>query len=223
MFGWRSAKCPLDTYEKTWAEWRMRWLAEQFGIERLLEAHVVLPTEEFFPDEFEGELEIARRLMEVLCRYLSIDAEKIQLELCDDDQMPGAAGHYVYGEPSVIRIAKSQLADPARLIATLAHELAHELLLGGGLLSASATDHEWVTDLLPVYFGLGIFAANSTLREAYQDTGTWSSWKIGRQGYLPARMFGYALRCARLCAVKTTRRGRTSFFDWMHRLHSKQA
>ena len=35
MFGWRSAKCPLDTYEKTWTEWRMRWLAEQFGIERL--------------------------------------------------------------------------------------------------------------------------------------------------------------------------------------------
>ena len=64
-------------------------------------------------------------------------------------------GHYVHGEQSVIRIAKSQLAEPARLIATLAHELAHELLLGGGLLSASATDHEWVTDLLPVYFRFG--------------------------------------------------------------------
>jgi hypothetical protein len=45
MLGWFLPKCPLATREKTWVEWRMRWLADQFGIDRLLRARVILPTE----------------------------------------------------------------------------------------------------------------------------------------------------------------------------------
>jgi hypothetical protein len=90
-------------------------------------------------------------------------------------------------------VVQSQLADPQSLVATLAHELAHELLLGGGLLSPDAPDHEWVTDLLPVFLGLGIFAANSTVHDSSQTTGTMHSWRIRKQGYLPSQMFGYAM------------------------------
>lgn len=192
MFGWFSAKCPVDTCEKTWAEWRMRWLADQFGIDRLLQAEVVLPTDQFFPDSYRGTVEDARRMMDRLGGYLAIDVQKIQLEVCPDVQLPGAAGHYDRGEQTFIRIAESQLTDPMRLVATLAHELAHEMLLGGGLLTADVPDHEWVTDLLPVFLGVGVFAANATVSEDSGFSGGWSWWTVGKSGYLPARVFGYA-------------------------------
>jgi hypothetical protein len=192
MFGWRSAKCPIDTFEKTWTEWRMRWLADQFGIERLLQSQVILPTDEFFPDPFRGTAEDARRLMDRICDYLAIDSARIEFEVCTDVQMPGAAGHYDNSERTTIRIAESQLAKPEQLVATLVHELAHEMLLGGGLLSTAAKDHEWVTDLLPVFSGAGIFAANATVSEGHRRSGNWYWWSVGKHGYLPARIFGYA-------------------------------
>lgn len=193
MFGWFSAKPPLGTYEKTWTEWRMRWLADRFRIDRLLLAKVILPTDEFFPDQYDGTADDARRMLDRICGYLEIDPRKIQFEICPDVQMPGAAGHYAQGEQPIIRVVESQLADPESLAATLTHELSHELLLGGGLLSADASDHEWVTDLLPVFLGAGIFAANATIHEAHQTTGQMHIWRMRRQGYLPAQMFGYAM------------------------------
>jgi hypothetical protein len=96
-------------------------------------------------------------------------------------------------EKSVIRVARSQLETPGPLVATLAHELAHELLLGGGLLDETVDDHEWVTDLLPVYLGLGVFTANATIVEQYVSYGQVSWWAMGKQGYLPSWMLGYAL------------------------------
>jgi hypothetical protein len=193
MFGWFSPKCPLDTYEKTWTEWRMRWLADQFGVERLLQAEVILPTDEFFPGRYSGTAEDAQGLLDRFGKRLGIDTRTISLEVLPDVQMPGVAGHYDRGEQTFIRIAESQLAAPLQLVATLLHELAHEMLLGGGKLTADVADHEWVTDLLPVFFGLGVFAANATISEEYHHEGQSSWWFIGKHGYLPARVFGYAM------------------------------
>jgi hypothetical protein len=144
MFGLFASKCPLTTYEKAWTEWRMRWLAEQFGIERLLKTTVLTPTPEFFPEAFNGTADDAEQMLELLCEQLDVSRDRIELNICDDVQMPGAAGHYVRGERSIIRVAYSQLSDPVRLIATIAHELAHEKLLGGELLTDDVADHEWV-------------------------------------------------------------------------------
>ncbi len=74
----------------------------------------------------------------------------------------------------------------------LAHELAHDLLVGRGLLKDDL-DAEWVTDLLPVYLGLGIFTANATLREKNIRVGNISWWTMQRRGYLNSCMIGYAL------------------------------
>ncbi len=192
MFGWLKPKCPLGTWEKTWTETRMRWLADQLGVDRLLKATVILPDEDYFPEPYDGSEGAVRRLMERVAGYMGVDPGPIRLEVCADEQLPGAAGHYDASEGVTVRVAASQLASPQRLVATLAHELAHQILLGGGLLDADRPDHEWVTDLLPVFLGIGVFAANSVIREQYGQTGHTSWWVIGRQGYLPARIFGYA-------------------------------
>jgi hypothetical protein len=78
------------------------------------------------------------------------------------------------------------------VVAVLAHELAHELLIGRGLLK-DALDAEWVTDLLPVFLGLGLFTANATLREKTERHLRFSRWSIHRRGYLNSGTIGYAL------------------------------
>jgi hypothetical protein len=41
-------------HEETWIERRLRWLAGTLGIGRLLDAEVLLPTDDSFPHEFQG-------------------------------------------------------------------------------------------------------------------------------------------------------------------------
>jgi hypothetical protein len=163
MAAWNSLFCPVSTAEKTWTETRMCWFAEKLGIDRLLNTPVILPDETHFPDALNGTPEDVRALLERVAGYLSVDTRALTLEICADEQMPGAAGQYHAGTNTVIRIAESQLADPRGLVATLIHELCHEHLLGGRLLTADTPDHEWLTDLLPVYLGVGIPLTNATL------------------------------------------------------------
>lgn len=193
MLGWFAPKCPVDTQEKAWTETRMHWLAERFGIDRLLQAEVILPTEQFFPDPYQGTPDDVRDFFVRLCGYMEIDPQSLDLEIRPNEELPGASGQYQTGERALIRVAESELAEPQRLLAVLAHELAHELLLGGGLLAPNVPDHEWITDLLPVYLGVGVFAANSVVTEQYETTGNWHWWSVGKLGYLPPRVFGYAL------------------------------
>jgi hypothetical protein len=75
----------------------------------------------------------------------------------------------------------------------MAHELGHVHLLGHQRISPEDPDHEPLTDLLTVFFGLGVFSANSVIREHYWHAGQVSGWKIGRQGYLSMPVYGYAL------------------------------
>jgi hypothetical protein len=192
MFGWFAPKCPLDTWEKTWTERRMCWLGDRFGIDRLLHAKIILPTEQYLASPIRTDMKSVRRLLDRMCGYMGVPPDKVSLEIVADEHMPGAAGLYQQRKRSIICVARSQLADPIRLLATLSHELAHERLLGGGWLNAGVSDHEWITDLLPVFLGTGIFLANATIQDTFGYAGGWSWWSLSRQGYLPSRIFGYA-------------------------------
>ena len=46
---------------------------------------------------------------------------------------------------------------------------------------------------MPVVRGLGIFLTNATLAERTHGTAPVSWWSMSRNGYLPSRIFGYAL------------------------------
>jgi hypothetical protein len=54
MFSWFRVECPVGLDQKTWIEDRMRWLALEFGLDRLRQARVVLPTHDYFPDSYDG-------------------------------------------------------------------------------------------------------------------------------------------------------------------------
>jgi hypothetical protein len=203
VFGLFGPRCPVNTWEKAWTETRLLWLARALGIKRCLEAETILPTDDYFPDTYSGSFEDVRRMFDFICGYMHVNANQLDLEICEDLQMFGIAGHYDSEGKRTIRVARAQTQTPMSLVKTLAHEIAHEILFGGGLLTGDELDQESLTDLLPVYLGLGIFSANSTVQENYQTSGLAWSWKISRHGYLPARMLSYAL--ALCCHVRGER------------------
>ena len=193
MLSWFWPQCPLATTEKVWVESRMTWLAHQLGSRRLLEPDVVEPTEDFFPEAYGGSEADARRIFNQLVEWMEIEPHRVRLEFSDHLVTQEALGDYTAGEPAVVRVRPALLETPESLIATLTHELCHEILLGGGLLQDNNDDLERLTDLTQVYLGLGIFGANDSLHEQTTREGRFSWWSIGKRGYLPMRMYGYGM------------------------------
>lgn len=196
-----SPKCPVDPESKRWIEERFTWLTDELGIRRLTSGKMILPTAEFLPLDYECTEEGIGDLMNRVAEYMDVDPTRLTLNFYEDNspQFEGAinsrtAGLYVENEGNFdIWLAIDGLDDPAGVLATLAHEIGHVVLLGQRRVSPDEEDHEQLTDLLTVFLGLGIFPANSVVHETNWTGGGWSGWSIGKQGYLSMNMFGYAL------------------------------
>ena len=194
-----------------------RRLEKMLGRRRMLEATVILPTPEYFPDPYDESSATADKLFERVCRYMHVDRSHIQLEIFPDeteelrDILPywrgdsgGCAGFYTRETAEkdnrdederrmLVALRSTQLEDPLSLVATMAHELGHVILLGGELMNSKTPDHERMTDLLTVFLGLGIFTANSAGRfKQYQKERRYG-WSMQHLGYLPQEVYGYAL------------------------------
>jgi len=213
-----SVKLPVSDEDHQWVDEGFRRLEKLLGRRRMLEAKVVLPTAEDFPDPYDETRAAAEILFCRVCGYMQVDRGSVELDVFADetehlreilphwrsDGATRAAGLYVHhtkddeGKPSeqkgmVVAIRSTQLKDPLSLVATVAHELGHVILLGGGLLNPNTPDHEPMTDLLTVFLGLGIFTANSAARfKQYQDD-RHQGWSMQRLGYIPEQVYGYAL------------------------------
>ena len=212
-----SPKLPIHEEDRQWVNDGFNRLEKLLGRRRLLEARVVQPTAEDFPDPYDGTQEATNALFQRVCQYMRVDRSSVTLEIFPDeteglrevlpswrsDGSTRAAGLYVHANqrnhtpgtssPMVVAIRSSMLKDPMSLVATMAHELGHVILLGGNLLTHEIADHEPMTDLLTVFLGVGIFTANSaaTFRQFHDDRRM--GWSTQRLGYLPEPVFGYAL------------------------------
>jgi hypothetical protein len=207
MFDWLfSPTCPCDPVTKRWIEERLRWLTQQFGLHILLERPIVLPTHEFFPDPYDGSNKAVQRMFERVCKYMEVDPDFVELRIYTD-KTPGsivaidptrgfAAGTWQGGEGpwqrGVIRLEKSTLDRPSDLVGTMAHELAHQRLLGEGRADSAAFDNEMLTDLTAVYHGFGVFLANNP-RKSTGELGYWPGSKLRKPEYCSEPMLGYAL------------------------------
>jgi hypothetical protein len=174
--------CPVNPREQKWIEQSLAWLRTAFGEPRAVISE--LPA-----DDLVGRL----------CRLMDVDPETITVELYGDStendlaraagltvRSRDAAGHYRRRNGRPV-IAIDRTLTSTRLVATVAHELGHVRLDG----RYEGDDHEPLTDLLTVHFGLGIFAANACF-DFSQDHGR---RQVRRLGYLTEPMYGYALAC----------------------------
>ena len=102
----------------------------------------------------------------------------------------GVAGHYLRRDDTfVASVSDDQLRSPVPATAVIAHPLAHVRLPGEGRIDPARTDGEQLTDLVTVFFGLGVYHVNASFDFEQSDQG----WRTARLGYLSDQMFGYAL------------------------------
>jgi hypothetical protein len=199
MFGWFKPTCPVDLHSKIWVESRLPWIFEQFGTERILAAPRILPTREFFPDEFHGTRKCIEPVFERVCQYMGADRSRFELKFFSEHNVPDVLGQYKLsrgGKPTIYlrdETVDKESPDQELVIATLAHEVAHDLLLGSGRLTGDESDHEHLTDLLPVALGMGTFLANTRIKQRSGHIGNYSYWSIHKAGYITGAVCGYAM------------------------------
>jgi hypothetical protein len=205
---------PVNTETRKWVDSYFDKFIDIVGEDLFLKIRTILPTKDFFPDNFNGSYESTLAITKCVCGFMNVDPGKINLYNFRDqredienslrDQMASwssgghvsAAGLYsenLNSEKINIGLKNDNLSDPISLIATLAHEISHYILLKLWKFPRDSADMEPVTDLLTIFFGFGIFTANSAIQfkqfQDYQKHG----WSIQRHGYLDLETIGYSI------------------------------
>jgi hypothetical protein len=209
-------KLPVTEEERLWVDQGFNRLSHMLGSSRIHNAQVVLPTDEYFPDPFTPTEAGLEALFRRVCTYMAVPRSHVELAVIPDsselvDMLPAYSrksegpaglhfGSHEEAELPLVAVRQGLLKDPLTVVATLAHELGHVILLGGGHLDRDAEDMEPMTDLVTVYLGLGVFNANAARRFQQFQNDRKQGWSMNRLGYLPEPVFAYAL--ARFAQVR---------------------
>lgn len=211
MFGFRP-KLPVSEDERSWIDSGFARFKSMLGAKRMTGCTVVEPTDRYFPDRWEPSRAGLEVLFRRVCEYMHVDPNHVDLEIIPDSseimelspeyslRPNDPAGHPagVHFGPTrdqkpLIAVRRSLLKDPLTVVATVAHELGHVILLDDGHLSRDVEDTEPMTDLVTVYLGLGIFTANACCRFTKYRDDRYEGWSSSRHGYLSEEIYGYAL------------------------------
>jgi hypothetical protein len=199
---------PITEDEREWIELSMLRLIKLFGFEVLRSRPTILPDSSFFPERYTPDEDGLDRTVKTLCRHMDVPFDSLDIYLYSESEgihlerlaawessHSGSAGRYSPQDNGkfFIGIESRLLAQPTKLVATIAHELCHVLLLGGGRIDRSEEDHEHLTDLLTVFLGIGLFTANAAFEFNQWQGGSRYGWSTLRQGYMSQPRFGYAL------------------------------
>ncbi|MFK8113368.1 MAG: HEAT repeat domain-containing protein [Rubripirellula sp.] len=152
---------------------------------------MLLPDDQRIPSA--TNLDEANELLGFLGSWMKIDTGNICLQLHSDIVSPEAIGQFDSANQSVVKIHESQFADRSSLIAVLAWQIGNYALNSDAVRDVKLADIGWTTDLLPTFFGLGIFSANNTLRSPQKEANHFAWWGMRQRAYLPGRVFGYAM------------------------------
>ena len=210
MFGF-GTRLPVDEKKKVWIDNSFHRLEMILGRDRKLQAEVVQPVDKHFPDTYAKNEQGLQTLLNRVCSFMQVDPASVELALIPDnvermrEHFPrwtekssesDPAGLYIHGDfekHPVVAIRESLATDPMKAVAVIAHELAHVILLGGGLVDREERDMEPLTDLATVYLGLGVFTANAAFHYERHSSSQTQGWSVSKTGYLSEEQFGYAL------------------------------
>jgi hypothetical protein len=189
MFWNKKIKSPVSEADETWLNESLTWLREAFSEKHFQAIKTITPTTNYYNRTFDRTKEDAYFVFERTKELMSIENHDIQLDFFDEspkmmdngtmlstpsDNITGTwtstVGYYEQkegGKPTIL-IELKQLNDTTSLITTMAHELAHEILLGEGWLEEN---DEYLTDLTAIFYGFGVFTGNSRMsHKIYGDS-----------------------------------------------------
>lgn len=198
--------------DKEWIENSFSWFEEQYDRDFLKAVKIIEPTKEFFDHEFTGTEEDAEYSLKKITEYMDIKGVNIELYYFSEAPMEfqdegivatqntegdGTKDNYALGKYSEdgpnkfeIGLELSQLKNPQSMIATLAHELSHLILLGEGRIDEN---DEELTDLNCIALGFGIFIGNSIFNFQQWQGSSHQGWQANKQGYIQEEVAAYAL------------------------------
>jgi hypothetical protein len=210
LFG--KLKPTVTTEDQEWIEGAFLWFEEQYGRDYLKSLRIIEPTKEFFDHQFKGTEADAEFALKQIIEFMDIKGANIELYYFSEAPLEfedegiivtqnteglGTKDNYALGKYSEngpnkfeIGLEFSQLKNSQSMIATLAHELSHMILLGEGRIDEN---DEELTDLNCIALGFGIFTSNSIFNfQQWQGT-SHHGWQANRQGYIPEEVSAYAL------------------------------
>lgn len=197
---------PLDAERRHYFEHNLLWLKHTFPKPTIHKRKVYSPIASDFPIDWKKREETAHDLLSIVCKAMNIHPLEIQLEFFSNGRKMVDMGSYfeiVNSEPNtfeaageyfgknengkyLVALEEGLLQFPDNLIATLIHELAHVKLMGHAKMDYN---DEMLTDLTTVFFGFGIFNANT----AFQFNRSNEGWSWRDLGYLKIDEWAYAL------------------------------
>lgn len=95
-----------------------------------------------------------RELFSDICKYMSVDESKVNLHIRRTSSKSQTASAGLYNEENgniVLEISTYTVTD--QIIATLAHELSHHIMLLNGIKMEKRSTNEVYTDLTAIYMG----------------------------------------------------------------------
>ena len=209
MFWKKKKKLPITEVDKAWVEQNIKWLSQLIGEERFNKIITVTPTKNFYNRNFDGTKKDAEYVLERTMQLMNIDDVDVKLNFFNDSPVEmsdgtiltspadingrweSASGTYQKIEnTTIISIELSQLKNPISLIATTSHELAHQILLGENNIEEN---DEYLTDLLSIIYGFGIFIGNSRFSFSSFSINGYFGWESSTQGYLPEQIIAYTM------------------------------
>lgn len=201
----------LDPEDEDWHLQSWRWMLKHFGgLARLKHSPIVLANAEFFPAaEAQGQAR-AEHIFACVKRHARMEEWPCTL-IAQPESAPLRVGEIASlrrvssgpplgtfavekGGSVTISYDLGKINEPATLIATLAHELAHYQLSTVREEPPGGRDmHEFATDLMTVFLGFGLFGANGAFNfRQFGDTFS-HGWQTSGAGYLRERDWVFAL------------------------------
>jgi len=204
FFSRNKPKCPVNEEKRLWLENSFIWLLNEFSEKYFLDKAILSPSDSRLvqlADSVEIDL---NQVIRIVLEQMDIDFSSVNTFIYDDRplEIEMGAGYIstkieasvnysagLYGGKNAdgtfnIGIERSQLRKLNILIATLAHEAAHIKITGESRIENA--DEQFI-DIVTIFFGFGVFTANSLI---YFDQ---ESKKINWQGYSTQQEIAYSL------------------------------
>jgi hypothetical protein len=169
------------------------YLKRLFDFDIITRKPIVLLGSEGFPELIKTSGEI-HSVMKRVAAVMDINVNEIELIVTPETQEKEVTGNssyvagYYQGKNEkgkyVITILDGGFKDIERIIATLVHEFCHIKLLGEGRMEENS---EELTDMLTMFYGFGIYTANTSLKYSQHSKG----WNYNFLGYLRQTDWAY--------------------------------
>lgn len=188
-----AAACPVDEDTRIWLELSFKKLLEIFGSSETVARKILIPEKAHFPVRYDGSEASAFATLAIVAGQMEVPAARIKLDFYDEQLMritEGSPGGLYWGKGDndvyEISLVRELLDDPEKMVAVIAHEIAHIKLLGEEKI---AENDEPLTDMATIFWGLGVFNANA----AFQTFADVRYYGWSQSGYLSQMEWGYAL------------------------------